>query len=50
MIHNPSLEIRNVRPKIDQNFLENLPLYELANRNKMRIFKEFGVMNFGKLA
>lgn len=28
--------------------MENLQLYELANRNTMRIFKEFGVDEFWK--
>lgn len=40
---------RNVRPNIDQHDLENLQLYDLANKNTMKIFKEFGVNKFWKI-
>ncbi|XP_050541520.1 uncharacterized protein LOC126905643 [Daktulosphaira vitifoliae] len=46
--NNPSPEVPNVRPKIDQHDVENLQLHDLANKNTIQIFTEFGVDEFLK--
>lgn len=46
MINNPSPEVRDVRPKFKKHDLEKLQLHDLANKNTMRIFIEFGVEKF----
>lgn len=46
MINNPSPEVRDVRPNIKKDNLKELGLHDLANKNTMRIFIEFGVDNF----
>lgn len=43
MINNPSPEVRDVRPKFKKHDLEKLQLRDLANKNTMKMFIEFGV-------